>query len=156
MEELLLKEYTDEKLEEILIDSTIKYYTILESEKEAKSVLKEYKQEYFDVHQEFKKHYFTLREYARSRNIIMPFNSMNFEITMEDVIERLRESEAGYIALIYRHADNYYGYLGCGVFEKDNNTSLDENVGANIRAKEIEDIYEEIINNYENRKSNVK
>ena len=150
------EEITDEEIEEMLINYTIRYYIIIKSEKEAIKILKDNNQAFFNYQKDFKSYYFEFIEYAKRRGITLSKDIENVEISDEDILERIIENKESCIALINRYSSGFRGYLGNGVFEIDENLSINENEGVKIRIQEIENLYEQIINNFEATRKHTK
>ena len=94
--ETIAKKYdglTKNKLYEMLITNSYKYYTITISEEKARKILELYGLPFHYQHQTFKHEFLRLIFYVRANGIDLPLDSVGFDISYDDIMERILENE---------------------------------------------------------------
>ena len=89
----LYKNYSDDEIRDFLISGIEEYKVIEVSERIASNLLNRYGMNFYMQHENFKNNIKRLMLCARIRGIYIPTENISFDITKDDIIERIRENE---------------------------------------------------------------
>lgn len=142
----LYKDISNEELKENLSEYFIPQYNLLlKTESIARFILASYGQIFVYQHSDFKKAYSDMITCAGLRKVKVHYEYGNVEVSMEAIIVRILENKAAVIQSVQENVSNYFGYLGNGVFDKTKRSVDDNGAGAVIRIRELEDLYNKIV-----------
>lgn len=137
----LLKKFEDiddNKILSILKEKITQYIILEQSEKQAIQILKKYGIENeYSLNDDIKKEYFTMIEVANLRNITIPKEWYNIQISEKEVIKRIIEFETDEISWISEH-----NYLFDSCYEDNENIN---EMSSSQKIDEVTSMYEDII-----------
>lgn len=143
----LYRNYSDEEIYNMVLESLPKYIKLIKSEEIAKEILKKYNLTlYYDSRNErVKMKYIKLMICAHLKKIMIPEELFHVEITIDDIIKRITENKLESARLIDEYCYKWDGYCGNGLWNIEEIIHSNEYDGANIRQKEIYKLYNNII-----------
>ena len=149
----LYKDYSNEEILKMVLESLPRYIKLVKSEEIAKEILKEYNTVLlsFSPNSYFKKQHQKLMVCAKLREISIPDEAYDVLVTVNDIIERIKETQSEEISIIDEYCYKYDGYCGNGMWNIEEIINQEEYDGAWIRMDEVRCFYEEIINNIKER-----
>lgn len=158
-EKNILREFSHLSEADLMVeihDAVEKFVILIKSEEQAARILKKYdKKAYFDFNENDKHQYYKLMVCARLRNLSIPSEWYDVDITDDDVIERIKEVMYDDIKWI---DENSYLYDSCHV--DDINDFNDTGYGdwpSDIEIDKVRDFYLSIIEEtFGNKKKLVK
>ena len=116
--ENILREFCYLSIDELRLeihDAIEKFVVLTKSEEEATRILEKYgKQAYFDFNDWKKTRYYKLMEVSKLKNLVIPNEWYDVDITNDDIIERIIEFRNDEIKLIDEYS---YIYDGCFIDE---------------------------------------
>ena len=159
-EENILREFCHLSIEDLMYeihDAIEKFVVLTKSEEEATRILEKYgKQAYFDFNDWKKIRYYKLMEVAKLKNLVIPNEWYDVDITDDDVIKRIIEYRNDEIKLIDEYS---YIYDGCFIDEFQVSEELRDftYLPSDLEIDKLCDFYRGIIEEtFDNRKKLVK
>ena len=158
--ENILREFCHLSIDELRLeihDAIEKFVVLTKSEEEATRILEKYgKQVYFDFNDWKKTRYYKLMEVAKLKNLVIPNECYDVDITDDDVIKRIIEYRNDEIKLIDEYS---YIYDGCFIDEIQVSEELRDftYLPSDLEIDKLCDFYRGIIEEtFDNRKKLVK
>lgn len=158
--ENILREFCYLSIDELRLeihDAIEKFVVLTKSEEEATRILEKYgKQAYFDFNDWKKTRYYKLMEVAKLKNLVIPNECYDVDITDDDVIKRIIEYRNDEIKLIDEYS---YIYDGCFIDEIQVSEELRDftYLSSDLEIDKLCDFYRGIIEEtFDNRKKLVK
>lgn len=154
----LYKDYSDEEIYNMILESLPKYMKLIKSRKIASEILKSYNLILYSdsANKRFEMKHIKLMICADLRKIVIPETLFDVEPTIDDVTKRLTENKLESVRLIDEYCYKWDGYCGGGEWNIEKIIHSDEYDGSHIRKLEVCNFYNRIINDvkksYETKK----
>lgn len=151
--ENILREFCHLSIDELRLeihDAIEKFVVLTNSEEEATRILEKYgKQAYFDFNDWKKIRYYKLMEVAKLKNLVIPNEWYDVDITDDDVIVRIKEIMYDDIKWINEYCYLHdYGFYEDGVLEENENIDGKSefiNLPSDIEIDKVITFYNDII-----------